>query len=253
MMDAIEILNVKIDRCSVKQLHTYIGNVIVNNNKAIVANVNVHAMNLSYEKPWFRAFLNQSQVVFCDGFGVILGARLLGHHLPRRITYADWIWDLSSPAEAHGWTIFFLGAKPGVANTAANQLLSHYPDLKICGIHHGYFNMDPSSDENKSLIEKINSCRPNILLLGLGMPRQERWLHENWDAIDANIALTGGAVFDYASGKLTRGPKWLTDHGLEWLARLLIEPRRLWRRYLIGNPRFIWRVLKERFRINQSI
>jgi N-acetylglucosaminyldiphosphoundecaprenol N-acetyl-beta-D-mannosaminyltransferase len=78
------------------------------------------------------------------------------------------------------------------------------------------------------------------------MPLQERWLMENWDHIDANVALTGGAVFDYVSGELQRAPRWMTDNGLEWLGRLLIEPRRLWKRYLIGNPLFIWRVLKQR-------
>jgi N-acetylglucosaminyldiphosphoundecaprenol N-acetyl-beta-D-mannosaminyltransferase len=252
MVKSIELFNIRIDSYSIEQLHAYIGNVIRNDEKAIVANVNVHAMNLSYELPWFKSFLNSSQVVFCDGFGVILGARLLGFHLPKRITYADWIWDLANAAETHGWTFFFLGAKPGIAGIAADKLLNRYSKIKIVGKQHGYFDVNTNSNENRSLIAKINDCRPNILLLGLGMPRQERWLFENWDSVNVNIALTGGAVFDYASGSLTRGPKWMTDHGLEWLARLFIEPGRLWRRYLFGNPRFIWRILKERFNINRS-
>ena len=93
---------------------------------------------------------------------------------------------------------------------------------------------------------RTNAVKPNILIVGFGTPLKERWLMENWDRIEVNVALTGGAVFDYVSGELRRAPRWMTDHGLEWLARLIIEPCRLWKRYLIGNPLFLWRVLKQR-------
>jgi N-acetylglucosaminyldiphosphoundecaprenol N-acetyl-beta-D-mannosaminyltransferase len=96
------------------------------------------------------------------------------------------------------------------------------------------------------VVEEINTAAPDILLVGLGMPLQERWLMENAHKLDAGATLTGGAVFDYVSGRLSRGPRLLTSHGFEWLARLLVEPRRLWRRYLLGNPLFILRVLKQR-------
>ena len=89
---------------------------------------------------------------------------------------------------------------------------------------------------------------PDILIVGFGMPLQERWLMQNWENLDARVALTGGAVFDYVSGEVRRGPRVLTDNGFEWLARFLIEPGRLWRRYLVGNPLFLWRVLQQRLR-----
>ncbi|MCI5189977.1 MAG: WecB/TagA/CpsF family glycosyltransferase [Candidatus Electrothrix sp. AS4_5] len=95
-------------------------------------------------------------------------------------------------------------------------------------------------------MEHINTIKPNILILGLGMPLQERWLKENWTKLEVNIGLTGGAVFDYVSGELRRGPRWMTDNGMEWLARLLIEPKRLWKRYLIGNLFFFYLIFKER-------
>jgi N-acetylglucosaminyldiphosphoundecaprenol N-acetyl-beta-D-mannosaminyltransferase len=107
--------------------------------------------------------------------------------------------------------------------------------------------ISPEHPENESVIAIINRLRPNILIVGFGMPLQERWLMENWDRIHANIGLTGGAVFDYISGNVPRAPRWMTDHGFEWLGRLLVEPSRLWRRYLIGNPLFIWRIMKQRF------
>lgn len=177
----------------------------------------------------------------------------MGYRLPERVTYADWIWELASVAESRGWTIFFLGAKEGVAEKAAEKLTDRHPDLKIVGCHHGYFDKRPNSAENLSVLERINSGEPNILVVGFGMPRQEQWLSENWKNIDANVAMTGGAVFDYASGELKRGPDWMTQRGLEWFARLIIEPYRLWRRYLIGNPLFIWRVLKSRFDLSKNL
>lgn len=246
MSDQIEILGVRIDPFTVDDLYSAIGDIVDLKQKEIIANVNAQAMNLSYKLPWFRTFLNESKYVFCDGFGVILGARLLGHHLPERVTYADWIWELASVAETSGWTIYFLGAKEGVAEKAAENLMDRYPDLNIIGCHHGYFDKRPNSSENASVLEQINSSEPNILIVGFGMPRQELWLSENWQNVNANVALTGGAVFDYASGELKRGPDWMTQRGLEWFARLIIEPKRLWRRYIIGNPLFIWRILKSR-------
>ncbi len=126
------------------------------------------------------------------------------------------------------------------------RLRERYPDLEISGVHHGYFDHSAGGAASEEVVEEINASAPDILLVGLGMPLQERWLMENIDRLDVGVALTGGAVFDYASGRLRRGPRLLTDNGFEWLARLLLEPRRLWRRYLLGNPLFLLRVLRQR-------
>lgn len=242
----VHLLGVRIDSVSLAQLLQRIGQQVQQRQHAIVANVNVHAMNLAYSQPWFRAFLNQSDLVFCDGFGVKWGARLLGEHIPERITYADWTWDLAAFAAHSGYTLFLLGARPEVIEAAAARLRQRFPALRIVGTQHGYFDKTPGSSENQAVIQAINAAQPDILLVGFGMPLQERWLQENWPHIQAHVALTGGAVFDYISGSTRRGPRWMTNNGLEWLARLLIEPRRLWRRYLLGNPLFVWRVLRQR-------
>ncbi len=123
-----------------------------------------------------------------------------------------------------------------------------YPDLRIVGVRHGYFDHSAGSAENEAVLEEINTAAPDILLVGLGMPLQERWLMDNRERIDAGAVLTGGAVFDHVSGRLSRGPRFLTDNGFEWLARLLIEPGRLWQRYVVGNPLFFSRVLKQRLK-----
>ncbi|CAA9441245.1 MAG: N-acetylmannosaminyltransferase [uncultured Rubrobacteraceae bacterium] len=244
--ERVNVLGVGVDPLTVAELHARILDIVREREHALVLHQNVHGLNLCYHDPELRAFFNAAPVVFCDGAGVVLGARILGARLPKRITYADWAWQLAAFAEEEGLSVFLLGARPGVAEKAAGHLLIKHPGLKVAGVHHGYFDQASESPENEAVLREINAARPDILLVGFGMPLQERWLARNWDHINASVALTGGAVFDYVSGELERGPRILTDNGFEWLARLFIEPRRLWRRYVIGNPLFLVRVLKQR-------
>ncbi len=242
----IEILGVRVNPLTVGELHDRLAHLIDGHAHAQVLHVNVHGLNLAVGNPWLRDFFNRAEIIICDGAGVMLGARLLGQHIPERITYADWMWQLGEFAEQHGFSFYFLGAKPGVAQAAAERMLARFPQLKIVGVRDGYFDKQAGHADNEAVLAHINTAKPNILIIGLGMPLQEQWLRDNWDRIDANIALTGGAVFDYISGELQRAPSWMTDHGLEWLGRLAIEPGRLWQRYIVGNPVFLARVLKQR-------
>lgn len=242
----IHMLGVRIHSLTSIQLLGIIKRCITNQQKIIIAHVNVHGMNYACKLKWYRKFLNTAEIVFCDGFGIILGARLLGHRIQERITYADWAWELAGFSETNQFSLFLLGGQPGVAEKAADKLKAFHPHLVISGIHHGYFNKLKGSIENDHVLQVINSAKPNILLVGFGMPLQEQWLVENWDQITANVALTTGGAFGYVSGDIRRGPEWLTKHGFEWLARLWMEPKRLWKRYLIGNPIFLWRILMQR-------
>ncbi len=240
------ILGVHINSITLIELHQHINQKLRDTRRAIIAYANIHALNLAYEQPRLRAFLNQADIVFCDGFGARLGAALLGQRLPQRFTPPDWLGQLSALCAQQGYSLFLLGARPGVADLAAAALLKDHPSLRVAGTHHGYFDKTPGSPENEAVLARINQARPDILIVGFGMPLQEYWLEENWARIDARVALTAGAAFDYISGRLRRAPRWMTDHGLEWLGRLLIEPRRLWKRYLLGIPLFFWRVLLQR-------
>ncbi|MBD0355160.1 MAG: WecB/TagA/CpsF family glycosyltransferase [Rubrobacteraceae bacterium] len=243
---SVNVLGVGVDPLTVKDLHAKIGRLVRNSKRALVLSANANCLNLSHEDPALRDFLNQAEIVLCDGAGVMLAARILGGRIPERITYADWAWRLAAFAAAEGFSLFFLGARPGVAAEAARRLQQRYPALKIAGVHHGYFDHSVGSPENEVVLQEINASNPDILLIGLGMPLQEYWLMENLHNLNAGVVLTGGAVFDYVSGRLRRGPRLLTESGFEWLARLLIEPRRLWRRYIVGNPLFLLRVLEQR-------
>lgn len=234
------------DPITVGELHAEIGDYIRQAGHALILNANVHCLNLAYRDKELRDLLNGAEIVFCDGAGVMLAARILGRRLPERITYADWMWQLAAFSASEAFSLYFLGGRPGVARKAAERLGERHPELRVAGIHHGHFDHGPGSPENEKIIREINAAAPDILVLGFGMPLQERWLARNWERVDARVALTGGAVFDYVSGGLRRGPRVLTDNGFEWLARLLVEPGRLWRRYLLGNPLFLARVLRQR-------
>jgi len=244
----VDILGVEVDSLVVDELHARLMKFVCDEERSLVLHVNAHMLNLSYRERWLRDFLNRASIVLCDGAGVMLGARILGYSIVRRIPVTEWIWQLAEFAERHGFTFFFLGASPGVADKAATQLKGRFPKLRVVGVYHGYFDKGPGSSENEKVIRMINTTKPDFLIVGFGMPLQERWLLENWDRIETTVALTGGAVFDYASGGLRRGPRWVTDNGLEWLSRLIIEPKRLWSRYLFGNPLFLLRVLRQRLR-----
>ena len=244
--ERVNVLGVGVDPITVEELHAEIGRLIQDGEQALVLNANVHCLNLAYRDRTLRNLLNEAEIVFCDGAGVMLAARVLGRRIPERITYADWMWQLAAFAAAEGHSLYFLGAEPGVAEAAARRLTDTFPSLKIAGVHHGYFDHATGSPDNESVIEKINAARPHILVVGFGMPLQERWLMENLRRVEANVALSGGAVFDYVSGRVGRGPRLLTDNGFEWLARLLVEPLRLWQRYLVGNPLFALRILMQR-------
>lgn len=214
--------------------------------KSLILSGNIHAFNLAYEQPWLKAMFNRADWVRVDGNGLRLGARLLGYTLPPRMTWADFMWDLAAFAEPRRYRFFFLGGRPGVAENAAAQLHQQYPHLQIIHCQDGYFNKAPHHPENESILRKISYSQPDILIVGMGMPLQEKWLCDNWQRLDATIIMTAGAAFDYISGQVQRPSALFTHTGFEWLGRFLAEPQRLWHRYLIGNPRFFWRILKQR-------
>jgi N-acetylglucosaminyldiphosphoundecaprenol N-acetyl-beta-D-mannosaminyltransferase len=206
--------------------------------------VNAHVVNESRRIPELRRAMESADLVYCDGYGVRLAARVLEVPVPHRMTGADWVWGLAALCEAAGSSLYLLGSDPPVAREAADRLRRWYPELRIAGHHHGYFDLD--SPHNERVIEDINARRPDIVLVGMGTPKQELWVQRHAEHLDAGVLWTVGALLDYIAGRVPRAPRWLADNGLEWIFRLAVEPRRMWRRYLLGNPAFLSRVMTER-------
>jgi N-acetylglucosaminyldiphosphoundecaprenol N-acetyl-beta-D-mannosaminyltransferase len=239
---SIYILGSKLTAITPSGLHECIANAVADNRRELILNTNVHGINLAYRQRWLRDFRNGAGVVYCDGFGVVLGARLLGERIPGRITMADWLWELAGFCEQRRLSMYFLGGKPGCAERAAQKLRAQFPELRIVGAHHGYFQkVGPECDD---VVAQINQTRPNLLIVGFGMPLQERWLMDNYTRIRANTFFAQGAIFDFISGDVPRCPPWMGDAGLEWLFRLCLEPRRMFTRYVVGNALFLMRIIK---------
>lgn len=241
------ILDVMVNSITSQEIIDAISHYIKTNSKVTISNVNVQAINLTFKYPWFRDFLNQSDIVFCDGFGVILGAKILGKNIINRNTPPDWIPQLAEICAQNNYGMGLIGSTAGVAEKVTEVLSKDNPTLKIPFTHHGYFNKTSGHPENDAIIQAINAAKPDILLVGFGMPLQEKWIMENFDRLDVKVVMPIGAAFDYISGNVRRAPPWMTDHGLEWLGRLIIEPRRLWKRYIVGIPLFFYRVLLGKF------
>lgn len=245
-MNKVNVLGVQIDPVRLDEVLERIASAIGSRQRTLIAYVHVRAMCMAYQQEWLRNFLNCADLVYCDGMGVQLGARMLGERLPQRFALTDWIWQLAEMASSRGHTLYLLGNPPGVAKRAALRLQERYPNIRVAGTMHGYFDKTPGSTENEAVVRQVNAAQPDILLVGFGLPLQEQWLEENWSRLKATVALPSGALFEYLSGDLQRGPRWMTDHYLEWLARLVISPRRYWKRYLVDNVRFILLILRQR-------
>ena len=205
--------------------------------------VNAHVVNQSRALPDLAAALRTADLVYCDGYGVRLAARTFDQPVPHRMTGADWVWGLAALCQAEDKSLYLLGADPTLARAAADRLRRWYPRLRIAGSHHGYAEL--GSAQNERVIEDINAANPDIVLVGMGTPKQELFVDRYADRLGADVLWTVGAMFDYIAGRVPRAPRWLADNGLEWIFRLAIEPHRMWRRYLLGNPAFLWMVAEE--------
>lgn len=231
----VRIGKVLVDRISLEDLLRVVTSALDNGTRQTVLNANANAVTLAESHPLFETALATADVIFCDGFGVYVASRVLGAPIPERITYADFTEKLAQACRAKGASMFFLGAKEGVAAQAARILSAAIPGLKVHS-HHGYFEKDEQS--SREVIDIINQSGASVLLVGFGMPLQELWITTYREQLRPLVVFSVGAAFDYAAGNVARGPRWLTQNGFEWLARLAIEPRRLWKRYLIGLPEF---------------
>ena len=203
--------------------------------------VNAHVINQSQERPELRDALRRADLVYCDGYGVRVAARALDLPVPHRMTGADCIWSLAALCEEMDRSVYLLGSEPGIAREACERLQYRHPALRVVGTHHGFFEV--GSPHAERVVEDINERRPDILLVGMGTPKQELWVQQHAAALEVDVLWTVGALFDYVSGRVPRAPGWLADNGLEWIFRLGVEPQRMWRRYLLGNPVFLSRVM----------
>lgn len=229
-MERAKLLGVEIDLLTMQELNEKVAEAISHNEKWIIGNHNMHSIYLFHKDAKMRLFYSKAKLVHIDGMSLVLWGRLLGLPLKpeHRIAYIDWIFPLMRMAALRGWKVFYLGGEPGVAERAAEKLRQDFAGLQI-QTYHGFFDWRDSVN----ILSMISEWSPQILLVGMGMPRQEHWIVDFLDSINANVILNAGACFDYIAGVKPTPPRWTGKVGLEWFYRLLSEPRRLSRRYLL--------------------
>ncbi|MFN3573967.1 MAG: WecB/TagA/CpsF family glycosyltransferase [Phenylobacterium sp.] len=231
-LERIEVLGAQVDLVRPEEVMHHVEAAVEAGAPYLVANHNLHSLYLLRRAPGFADFFAAADLIEVDSTPVVAFARLLGlQSRPfHRCTYLDWRDHFWSVANRKGWRIFYLGGAPGVAENAAEQLRLSYPDAVI-GVRHGYFDAQADGAENQQVLAEITAFAPDILFVGMGMPRQERWILENRTALPPCAIFSVGAAFDYEAGVQKPAPRWMGRAGFEWLFRLAHDPVRLWRRY----------------------
>ncbi|MBU4227412.1 WecB/TagA/CpsF family glycosyltransferase [bacterium] len=198
--------------------------------------------------PEYHAILKSADLVTPDGAGILWAATTLNYPLPERVTGIDIIHNICRLAAKKGYSLYLLGSYPGVASEAALNLTKKYPGIKIAGTHHGYFSCEDVKNGNsvrnkkeEEIITEIKENKPDILLVGMGMPKQEKWINKNLEKLDVPVCIGVGGSFDVLSGRIPRAPLWMQRHGMEWIYRSIKQPNRAFR--VLALFYFIWLVI----------
>jgi N-acetylglucosaminyldiphosphoundecaprenol N-acetyl-beta-D-mannosaminyltransferase len=236
----IECAGVKIDNLSQIETIQLIQTFISRQQPALMTVVNASKLVLASEDQLLQTIIQQSEIVTADGMSVVWASRFLGTPLKERVTGIDTFNQLLQVAAGQGYKVYFLGARPEVVQSLVRKVQADHPQLAIVGYHDGYFG------HNETVIAAIKAARPDILFVAMGSPRQEKWLAAHKEILQVPFAIGVGGSFDHYAGFMQRAPRWMQRYGLEWVHRLWQEPRRLWRRYLVGNTRFAYLVIRDR-------
>ena len=240
------LLNIDIDLVSLSDLIDKSVNAAVRHNAQICfACANPHSLVIAQSDPDFKDALLGSDIVVADGTGVTMMSRMVRVPIGPRIAGEDFFLGLMRALNRNnGMRVFFFGSSEHVLTLIQNRMKRDFPNVEVCGTLSPPFR-DWSPEENQRLIQQINTARPDVLWVGMTAPKQEKWVHRNRHQLTAPVIGSIGAVFDFFAETHPRAPKWMCRIGLEWLYRLVREPRRMWRRNFVSTPAFIWLVLSK--------
>jgi len=221
---------------------------VTQRNAGVMACLNPHSYVVAKSDKLFSDALHDADILLPDGVGIIYASKILQRKISQRIAGNDLFTAVMKRADSLGGkSVFFLGSTKDVLLKIEKRVFEDYPNLKKIGSFSPPFSQAFAPEENQEMIDKINLFKPDILWVGMTAPKQEKWIFENKNKLDAGFIGAIGAVFDFYAGTKYRAPEWVCSLGLEWLPRLLMEPRRLWRRNLHSSPAFLWDVMVDRF------
>ena len=246
----IELFGIPLDRIDNEQALEKINQLIENRKPSYLITPDTLAMLKARKDKQYFQITREADLVTPDGAGILWATSMLKKPLIERITGIDLINKICQLAIDKNYRIYLLGAKPGVVSKAKENIEKRYPEIQIVGYHHGYLqdnstkkmnSNDRSVSSERAIIRDIRNKKPDLLLVGMGVPKQEKWITKNLHELNVPLSIGVGGSFDVLSGRIPRAPLWMQNHGMEWLYRLMIEPKRIKR--TIALPYFMWLVL----------
>lgn len=241
----IDVLGMRVDMVQIPDVLCAIENWIINKLFGNYISVsNVDSAVWSRKNVDFRNAVNNSSLSVPDGMALVLLARLYGYSLKRRVYGPELMEEFCKLANNMGYTNYFYGSTKEVLDKLTKNLLIRFPNLKIAGVYSPPFRK-LNKEEDMQIIKIINEAQPDVIWVGTGCPKQEIWMYEHKDKLKVAVMVGVGAAFDFYAGTKRQAPYWMREHGLEWFFRLMTEPRRLWKRYIVGGAVFVYNIVPD--------
>ena len=248
-MNKVSLFGITMDNVTMDETLGRLREMLRGSGKHFVVTPNVDHLVRLHKDAEFRGIYKRASLVLADGMPVLWGSRLLGRPLKERVAGSDLMIPACRLAAETGARAYFLGSMPGVAEKAIAKLQKEFPNLQIAGHYSPPFGFEKNPEENRRIVSMINESRTDILFVALGAPKQEKWIDAHLKELNIKVGLCIGAGLDFIAGAVTRAPEWMRKTGLEWFWRLMSDPGRLWKRYLIEDMLFIKIFLAEWWRI----
>ena len=210
--------------------------------------VNVAKIVNMQKDPVLAESVKACEVINIDGMGVVFGARFLGHDVPERVAGVDLFHELLTMSAKRDFPVFLLGATEEVVSKTAEVVKTQNPNLNIAGYHDGYFFGNKEGDDEEAVVTKIRESGAKLLFVAITSPKKENFINKWQDKLGVDFVMGVGGTFDVVAGKVKRAPEWMQKVGLEWLYRVIQEPGRMWKRYLITNSKFAYLLIKSKFK-----
>lgn len=223
-------------------------NQLSDNSKLLITTINAHCYNMTQIDDYYQEALLKSDILIPDGISVVWAIRWLTGQKLHKIAGADLFFYELERLQQTGGRCFFMGSSEETLIKIKEKLGKDYPNVKVNGYSPPY-KQEFSSEDNRMMLESINAFKPDVLMLGMTAPKQEKWAYQHYNQLQAGHICCIGAVFDFYAETISRAPDWMIQTGFEWLYRLIKEPRRMWRRYLAGNFKFIWLIILEKLKV----
>lgn len=235
--------DIKIDILTIDIALSNIKRILIQTEHKTLFFLNAHCFNIAQKNEKYFNALQSSDYLLNDGVGISIAGTLKGIKFQDNLNGTDLIPLIIKEGYVDNQTFYLLGTKDSILEKTKENLKREYPGIKIVGMHNGFF----SESENKDIINQINETKAAIVIVGMGVPQQEIWISENKKYLpDVKLFIAGGAILDFLSGNIKRAPQWMRKMKIEWLYRLCLEPKRMWKRYLLGNILFFYYILKQK-------